>query len=158
LPKTGFVFHSDVGEDFPVEFNSSGFEPMYESTIGESVQSGGGVNSYDPQSSKIAFSCAPVCVGVVPSLLYRFCSSAFEIIPTTAVTFRMLKHPTTAFTSHTPCFYSCHLRKTPITIIGITDDRVHYFARVCISQVSGHSILSMNKAFQAFLIARIDKG
>jgi hypothetical protein len=129
LSKTGFVIHGDVGENFPIEFNPSDFKSMYESTIGESVQSGGGVNSCDPESPKIAFACASVCVSVVPSLFDGFCSGALEVVSSATVTFGMFQYPATAFTSHTPCFYSCHLNKTPIATNSVTRDRVHYFAR-----------------------------
>lgn len=37
LPKAGFVIHGDVGEDFSVEFDTRGFQPVYESAVGESV-------------------------------------------------------------------------------------------------------------------------
>ena len=124
LPKTGFVFHSNIGEDFSIQFNTSGFEPMYESAVGEPVQSGGGVNSCDPKSPKIAFACASVCVGVVPSLLYRFFSGALEVISSAPVTCRMLKDPATTFAAHTSCFYSCHLklllRPTALSAIAST--------------------------------------
>ena len=108
LPKTSLVIHSDVGKDFSIQFNASGFESMDKPTVRQSVQSGGSVNSCDPKSPKIAFSCPPMRVGVVPTFLYRFFSGSLEVIPAAAVTFGMLEHPATTFASHTPCFYSCH--------------------------------------------------
>ena len=110
LLKTSLVIHCDVGKDFSVQFNASGFKSMDKPTVRQSVQSGGSVNSCDPKSPKIAFPGTPMCVGVVPSFLYCFFSGSLEVIPAPAIAFGMLKYPATAFTADTPCFYSCHLK------------------------------------------------
>ena len=143
LPKTGCVVHCDVGEDLPVQFNACGFEPVYKSAVRESVQSGGGVNSGDPESSKIAFACAAMRVGVVPTLLHRLHSGTLEVVPPAAVTFGMLEHPTAPFASDISRFYSCHLNKTPIASGIAVHDHFHYFAHGSF----GHPFLLMNEVY-----------
>jgi hypothetical protein len=158
LPKTGFIIDSHVSEDLPIQLDASGLQPVYESAVSESVQSGGGVNSRNPKSSKIAFACATMCVGVIPALLYRFHSGTLEIVSATPVAFGMLEHPTAPFTSDIPCFYSCHLKLLSRPALPSAIASTILPVDVLLRCLFGHSLLLMNEAFQAFLIARVDKG
>jgi hypothetical protein len=70
-----------VGQHFPVYIDTGFFQPVHELTVSHSLGTAGGVNAQNPESPEIAFTLAPVEIGVAQRMQHGFVGALNQPVP-----------------------------------------------------------------------------
>ncbi len=64
LSECFFVIDSQISQHFAVDVHARLFQAVHQFVVGKAVHTGGGIDPGNPEPTKVAFSLAPVTVGI----------------------------------------------------------------------------------------------
>jgi hypothetical protein len=62
--KCGGIAHSQIGQDFAVDYYTAFIQPMYELAVGDPIEPSCGVDTGYPETAEIALALASVAIGI----------------------------------------------------------------------------------------------
>jgi hypothetical protein len=88
----GAISDGYISQIFPVNDNSRFIQAVDKSRIAEAIETGGGVDAGNPQSSEISFFAATVDPGIHEALLDRLFGSAVQFASSAEITLGSLEY------------------------------------------------------------------
>src|SRR5260370_13501747 len=108
LREAGGVLHRDVREDFAVERDARGFQPVNQLAVGQAVQPRSGADALNPQAAIMALLGTAVAEGIAIGAIGRFLSGLIQLALGEEKAFGPLEVLLAPRPALGAAFYACH--------------------------------------------------